>query len=480
MSRMKKSMLATLMLMLGLSTVGQAGWFHSANNVRTPDGNLLHDSSMVQMAVVTTDVETGWACVRYIRDSKQVKKGRLKTTALFLVDGEEVGKLDFTSGVTQNRILNCKEGPEAPIGTVVEFTHEFLGMPRVLGKKGEFRDVSGIVGGSELDPLVAFDLGTIALAPADEDGRGRIASASSLFVADKASQKHPAALSQTAISTRVILTNPVACTSYRRNAEGNRSKGRFTSTATVIYPDGETEELKFSAGVNKSEAVSCKELSRDAPLGTVVENEIDFTNMPRLKGIEDAPQNFVVHTSLSTAGEVDFRPPPAPVVDNPPDNPGGGGGTPPPPPPGSTGALSAEDQACISRVLYASGGNSRQIVRPRGNQGGKFEVFGPNSQVDSTGHPVVSTLGFGSTYAAACADYERKRGKMSAGPAIPGGDISLWVWYSNMNAAGGPTAVRRDPRGGFHGDCWRPGKGVVIFNGGTPNSVLKQLQNAGL
>ncbi len=476
MSRMKKSMLSTLMLVLGLSTAGQADWFHFANNVRLPSGNLVHDADMLQMSVAATEAASTYACVRYFRESTKAKKGKVKTTARYMLDGEEIASLSFTTGVTQDRVLNCKEGPEVTVGTVVEFEHEFLGMPRVLGKKGQFVDVSGVVGESMLDEAIAFDEGSLALTSADEESSGRIVGTSSLYVTDTDGQKHPKSLDHTLVTNRDMVA-PMACIAYRRNAESKRSQGRVTATATVMYPDGETETLNFSSGVNQFEAVSCRELSQDAPVGTIIQNEISFINMPKVKGTEEAQENFIVNTSLSTAGDVDFRPPPVPAVADVPADTGGGGGA---PPPGSTGALSAADQACISRVLYASGGGSRQIVRPRGNKGGKFEVFGPNSTVDSTGHPVVSTLGFGSTYAAACADYERKRGSLPAGPSLPAADIGLWVWYSNMNSANGPTAVRRDPRGGFHGDCWRAAKGVIIFNGNSPNAVLKLLQGAGL
>lgn len=479
MSRMKKTILTALVLTLGLSTAGQAGWYHFANNVRTPDGNLVHDGAMVQMSVVATEMNSSWACVRYSRDSKKLKQGRVKSTARYLLDGEEIRKIDFVERVTQNRVLNCKKGPKAPVGTVVEFTHQFLGMPRVFGKKGEYIDVSGVVGAKILQPVIAFDAGTLALMPAEDDGRGRIASASSLFVADQASQRHPVALSQTAIANRAFAS-PKVCVSYRRAAGENRNQGRFVATSTVIYPNGQTEKLEFGAGVSKGEAVRCKDLSRDVPVGTVVESDIQFQKMPRLRDLKASPEHFMMNTSISTAGDVDFRPPPAaPVVDAPPSDPGSGT-PPPPPPPGGGGPLNAADQRCISRVLYAGGSGSRQIVRPRGNKGGKFEVFGPRSAI-ANGKAVPATLGFGSTYALACNDYERKMGSLGPeGSSLSGSDVGGWIWYSNLSSAAGPTAVRKDPRGGFHGDYWRPWSGVVILNGGSPGAILKALQSRGL
>jgi hypothetical protein len=478
---MKKSMLATLMLALGLASVGQADWFHYANNVRTPDGNLNHDADMVQMSVVATEIAEGWTCLRYERVSDKAKQGRVKTTARFMDGGEEVGSLTFTSGVTGNRVLNCKQNPvDTPIGVIVEFSHEFLGMPKVLGKKGQYVDVSGLVGETILEPVAAFDLGTLFLTSEDEEARGRIASANSLFLAEgDVSEKHPKSLAQTAVANR-DLEEAVVCTSYYRNAANDKSKGRVTASATVTYPDGETEKLNFSSGVSQFQATSCRQLSRDAPIGTVVENDISFKNMPRLKAA--APENFVVATSISTAGNVDFRPPPPPEVPEPPA--AGPGPAPPPPPPpppgGGSGGLSGADIRCISRVLYTGGSGSRQIVRPNKNKGGKFEVFGPRSRI-ANGAAVPSTLGFGSTYAAACADYERKMGSLGPeGPGLSSGDISRWVWYSNMSSASGPTAVRRDPRGGFHGDYWRPWTGVVILNGSSPGQILDLLRSRGL
>jgi hypothetical protein len=94
---------------------------------------------------------------------------------------------------------------------------------------------------------------------------------------------------------------------------------------------------------------------------------------------------------------------------------------------------------------------------------------------------VVSTLGFGPTYAAACADYERKRGPIGpSGPPLSSADIANWVWYSNMNSSAGPTAVRRDPRGGYHADYYRPSLGAIIVNVSSPRAAIDALRRAGL
>lgn len=472
MRRTTKVLLAGLVLTIGLSAAGQAEWFHSANLVRTPNGNLAHAEALVQVTVLATDMVNSQVCVRYTRESDKVKQGRIKTTARFFLAEDDVRAVSFVEGVAQNEVLSCKKAPNAPLGTVVEFSHQFLGMPRVFGKKGHYVDVSGIVGES------AFDLETLGLAPAEEDARGRINSARSIFTADKASQRHPVLLAQTAVASRLLL-EPRACVSYRRAKEGNQNKGRFVAQATVIYPDGETEKLDFAAGVKKGEAIRCKELSREAPIGTMIESDIQFRKMPRLRNLNAQAEYFDVSTSLSTAGDVAFRPAPVPDVVDGPGNENPGAGPPPPPGPGTAG-LSGLDQRCISRVLYAGGAGSRQIVRPRGNKGGKFEIFGPRSRV-ANGAAVPATLGFGSTYAAACNDYERKMGNLGPeGRALSGADVSAWIWYSNMNSAAGPTAVRKDPRGGFHGDYWRPSTGVVIFSGPNPLAILRELQRRGL
>lgn len=475
MSRTRSLLLAVMVLALGPATASDAAWTHFANTVRTPDGNLAHTDELVQMFVLGTDIESSQACVVYKRETDKPRQGRVLVSARFNLPDGAVEEVNFVGGVAKNEYSKCKEGPAAPVGTLVEYTFDFRGMPRILGNKGQYTDVSGVVADGE--PEVE----TLGLTPA-EDGRGRINSASSIFTADKASQRHPLSLAHTAIANR-LLVEPTLCVSYQRTAR-KRNKGRIVSEVNVTYPDGETERLRFSGGVRKNEFIRCRQLSRDAPLGTMAENDLAFLGMPRLRQLDANSEYALVNTSISTAGDVAFRTPPA--VPDPPadDDPGGddrGTPEPPPPPPGGgSGALTDADKRCISRVLLAAGSGARQIVRPKGNRGGKFEVFGPRSLI-SGGQVVTSTLGFGSTYAAACADYERKRGNIGPeGPPLSARDVANFIWYSNMNSSAGPTAVRRDPRGGFHADYWRPSTGPVIVNVSSPSAAIEALRRAGL
>ena len=257
----------------------------------------------------------------------------------------------------------------------------------------------------------------------------------------------------------------------------------------MVQPDGEIGFLKIVGGVRDNEFLNCKTYEGRIFGGAMVEFDFELNNMPRLDVTSDVTGFADIYSVVSTTGEPVFREPPpppepkpvpVPVAPTTPTNPTtpttpSGPATPPP-----SGGLSGADQVCISKLLYAPGAGARQIVRPRGNHGGKFEVFGPRS-VFANGVVVTSTLGFGPTYAAACADYERKRGPIGPnGPPLSAADISRWVWYSNMNSAAGPTAVRRDPRGGYHADYYRPNLGAIIVNVSSPGAAIDALRRAGL
>ena len=465
MSTKKNVLLIALIVSLGFSTAGEAGWVHFTSSMNTPAKNLKHTATHSQTLVVPVDVPgKSEICVFYSNTTGGKNKGRVLSTATTMDPDGETVVLNFVGGVSRNSYSNCKTGPALDAGSVVMFDHEFKGMPRVLGKKGQYFEVAGAV-----SDLGEPDFDRLLLKSSDGDS-GWIHSASSLFVATEDTQKHPKKLAQTLLVAN-DLSDPQICVNYFSNLSQGKA-GRIITGVGVERADGR-EQLKLAGGVAKNLYSACKSVG-DVAAGEMVEFDLDLRNFPRVKMTDGKTEFFDVKTTISGAGEVEFNFPDVAT----PDTPDTTGDT--PPPPTGTGGLSAADQICISKLLYAAGSGSRQIVRPRGNKGGKFEVFGPRS-VFANGVVVTSTLGFGPTYAAACADYERKRGPIGPnGPALTSRDIANWIWYSNMNSAAGPTAVRRDPRGGFHADYFRPGLGAVIVNVSSPSAAIEALRRAGL
>lgn len=464
MSIKKNVVLIALAASLGFSTAGEAGWVHFTSSMNTPAKNLKHTAAHEQTLVVPVDVpKKSEVCVFYSNTTSGKNKGRVISKATMMdTDGETV-ELTFVGGVARNSYSNCKTGPELSAGSVVLFDHEFKGMPKVLGKKGQYFEVAGAV-----SDLGEPDFDRLLLKSVEEDS-GWIHSASSLFVATEETQKHPKKLAQTLLVPN-DLTDPQICVTYFNNLSNSKA-GRVITGVGVERADGR-ERLKLAGGVAKNLYSACKSVG-DVAAGEMVEFDLDLKSFPRVKMTDSKTEFFDVKATISGAGEVEINFPEVGAPDDP-------GTTDTPPPPTSTGGLSAADQICISKLLYAGGSGSRQIVRPRGNKGGKFEVFGPKS-IFANGVVVTSTLGFGPTYAAACADYERKRGAIGpSGPSLTSRDIANWVWYGNMNSSAGPTAVRRDPRGGYHADYFRPGLGAHIVNVSSPSAAIEALRRAGL
>ena len=110
-------------------------------------------------------------------------------------------------------------------------------------------------------------------------------------------------------------------------------------------------------------------------------------------------------------------------------------------------------------------------------------MIGPRTLVDSRyrGNVVPTTTGYGATIAAAVRDYERKRGALNKGPALVPSAVKLLEWYSGIDSRGGPTSVRRNPKGQYIGEFYRPGRGTqhsVPFR--TLAEALSYLKSNGL
>ncbi|MDH3255641.1 MAG: hypothetical protein OEM62_11660, partial [Acidobacteriota bacterium] len=81
------------------------------------------------------------------------------------------------------------------------------------------------------------------------------------------------------------------------------------------------------------------------------------------------------------------------------------------------------------------------------------------------------TTGYGSTIAAAVADYERKMGKLAAGGLLTSRQLGAIEWYRRIDASQGPTSIRRSRSGGYYGEYYRPSRGA-IHNG--PYATMSQ------
>ena len=108
-------------------------------------------------------------------------------------------------------------------------------------------------------------------------------------------------------------------------------------------------------------------------------------------------------------------------------------------------------------------------------------AVGPKTQVISGNKLDYTTAGVGATIAAAVSDYERKTGSnLGTGSGLSSTEKSLLQWYSGINAAGGPTSVRRDGMGRYHGEYYRPSKGARTKTVGSLADALGWLQAEGL
>ena len=138
-----------------------------------------------------------------------------------------------------------------------------------------------------------------------------------------------------------------------------------------------------------------------------------------------------------------------------------GGGDPGPnadPTPNPGGAISGADQIAASALLIKS--KKTQLWRFKGNQPKHWTVIGPKTQLGTgLGGVNPATTGYGDTIAQAVGDYEKKMGKLPAGSALSASDVASLEWFNKMNSAGGPTSIRRDGAGGYHGEYYRPGSG---------------------
>lgn len=313
-------------------------------------------------------------------------------------------------------------------------------------------------------------------------GLARYASAGTLLVTDsvfkaaKAEQVHPAE-SFGAVTVPVRLADALVCV-YYTNTTKKSNQGLIRTDVTIIDRKGEETLIKLNGRVKNNEFLLCKKAPTLRP-GDGVTFSTRLLEMPRLRR-RSKNENDIAQIAGFVAQNVTLEdlfpepePPPEPIEcpDPPPPapnpNPNPNPAPNPQPDPGPTnGPLTGADQKAASALLSKS--TKTQLWRFKGNNPKRWTVIGPRT-VRGSGPGGVSpkTTGYGNTIAAAVADYERKRGKLPAGGALSKRDQQALIWYGKMNASAGPTSIRRDSGGGYHGEYYRPGRGAVHRAGFT-------------
>jgi hypothetical protein len=493
-----------------LVPAASADWLYSAYSVvRAEQEVQKHPKILVQTTTAAKDLEKPYLCVSYFNTVTLGDTGRVVATAnLFLAPDGETISIKFAGGVKNNSFFNCKKGPDMPAGSFVVWNYEFKGMPRLRTINGpaEIAEVSGIISTAG-EPSLGEEA-PLGLVPPDAvaplglvpgEGGGWFHSTESIFRASKNNQKHPAKLAQDLL-VPADAKRPKICVGYE-NVANQKNKGRVVTTVSIRRSDGSEEEtIKFAGGVKDNEYLKCKKA------GSVVEGDevffdFRFKGMPRLKMGSDGGDAFEIHGVLTASGDPLFRepppPPPPPPAPAPPPEPAAAptAPAPPPPPPPSDpgggggggggsgsggGGISVADEHAVHKLLKSST-RGTQLWRAKNNTPGKWVAVGPKTKVIIRNQLDYKTAGVGSTIAAAVSDYERKTGSnLGSGQRITSTERSLLEWYSGINSSGGPTSVRRDGKGRYHGEYFRPAKGAVTKTLTSLAAALDWLRSQGL
>jgi hypothetical protein len=500
-----KSLLLAVIATLAFGPRASADWLHFASSVVTAEEEVQkHPETLTQLFVVTEAATRPNYCAGYHNIAKKKGKGKVAATVTITDFFGVVDSFKLAGGVKKNAFLKCKTGRSLLEGDLVTFEYELKKMPslRLQEDLAGFAEVTSVIstaGKPELGqdaPLglvPAYGATPPTLIPSD--GGSWFHSAKSVFQPDDGAAAHPEELVQTMVIP-AETRNPSICVGYS-NVADDGGKGKIVTLVAVERAGGETETLEFNGGVKKNEYLKCEKVVSNLAIGDILTFSHELRGMPGLKpsvvGVEFADVNGVV----STSGEPLFRePPPPPPKSIPPpeiDPPEPSSPTPPPsspgpsqpapaPPPGGSGggSISFADEQAAYKLLKSST-KGTQLWRAKGNSPGKWVAVGPKTRVISGNKLDFSTAGAGSTIASAVSDYERKTGSnLGSGFGLSSTESSLLGWYSGINAAGGPTSVRRDGQGRYHGEYFRPSKGARVATFGTLTGALEWLQREGL
>ncbi len=501
MPRTSTPLVTAALLASTLVSPAWSAWFYAAHsNFQPSSGGEVHPRALTQLLVMPREAVRPLICVAYNNSADAGGKGRVFTTVRITRPGgvdlfglpidPDVAEIYLSGAVSRNSYLKCDVAPDLKRGDIVEFEHDLRDMPRLENRGGgiDFAEINGVV--SDAGEPTVWNAPFGFRLPEGHSPNGLVApekggwfhSTNSVFQANSDRQKQPRKVIQTMV-VPAAAKRPSVCAGYS-NMSSNDGKGRLIASVRVDRVDGGSDSVKLRASVRDNFALSCKRLA-DLAAGDLVRFTFLLKGMPKLGRSGQRIEFADVTGAVSTAGEPKFRresppapepppnpnpPPPEPTPSSPPPpgnpsppppsnpSPSPGSPSPPPAPSGPGGPVSATDSQAAAKLLYAN--RRTQLWRPKGNNPAKWIVVGPGTRAIAGNRLNMSTAGAGNTVATAVADYERKMGSLGAAGQLSSGDLAALRWYSGINSSGGPTSIRRDAGGGYHGEFYRPGRGA--------------------
>ncbi len=418
-----------------------------------------------------------YACMGYGTDGKNADTGSFRgTVRISRLDPDTgevaVQKLRKRGSLSKNKWLRCVHAGPVRQGDTVVWEYQFLGFPRPRGAAIHIRSSIGtdrMLISKIRGPEATGSLGE----PTEVHHRVRTNATGA--------GKHPKTWQQAFVVAATHVAERVElCFGYGNDFKKDGT-GSFRATAEITRTDPDTGEvtvqrIKGEDDLTENKAKSCRDIDR-VRLGDTLVVDWEFFGFPRIR--DDIWQTKIGIGPRVMANREIYGPAPPPPAP-PAPGPGGGPGPDDDPFPNPGGNISAADQIAVSSLMYKS--VRTQLWRFKGNQPERWTVIGPKTQLGTgLGGVNPNTTGYGATIAAAVADYERKMGKLPAGSGISASDVSSLEWYQKMNTAGGPTSIRRDGGGGFHGEYYRPGPGSVVIGGfGGITAVVNWFKSQGL
>ena len=407
--------------------------------------NQKHPLTLTRTILINQAVEKPRICVAY---DNTLSRSRGKVVTRIEINRQDGTQemLTMAEKVRKNSVVKCSKAGQVSdlsVDDMLVFEFEFQRMLRLKRNSGRTDHVNlYAVAVADGFPL---PLDTVGVTLSEKDG-GWLHSANFNFQAEEDKQKHPVGFTKMIIMPR-DAESPLLCSAYRHTL-AKENQGQVSVEARITREDENVETITFSGKIRKGEFKKCK-AAEDLVVGDVVEFEFEFADMPRLRKTSDRTDHAEASGVVSTNGEPDFA-----------SDPDVEGGSPSPDNPRPTGGLSSADQVAAAKLLIGS--KPSQLWRFKGDQPRKWTVVGPNTLLgDGLGSLNPGTAGYGNTIAEAVADYEKKRGGLSSGGSLSSADVAALVWYSGINSSAGPTSIRRDRSGGYHGEYYRPGRGAV-------------------
>ncbi len=474
-----KILLPSLIGVALLAGSAQASWlFLSTSVFQAEEHKQKHPTTLMQTLALPEDTITSNLCVAYKNNFKKKNKGSVETTVRLsrgtdsIESLDEIATFELEGNIKDNGYFECMAVPDMERGDILTFETTFKKLPKLkIKKKTDYFVVHGSVSLGEL-PSDAH-----LYQPQPEQG-GWLHFANTILKADINDHPHPEDWEQAIIVPQDTVA-PQVCSSYL-NSASNKNQGSVSARVSIARDifDISLEQFNLDGDISKNGYVDCKTVD-DLPKDSVVFFEYDFHGVPDLK---TAQVDWAgIRGVVSTAGQpsTDTSDPPDDPDDPPPpdDDPPPPDDDPPPPPP--SGQLSEADQRAVSSLLLKT--TKTQLWRSKNNNPTKWTVVGPKTKaIEGTNKLIASTAGYGNTIAAALADYEKKKGKLAAGDLLTKKEREAIEWYCGIGTSG-PTSVRHDSSGNFHGEYYRTGKGAQHHGPvGKMTTAIDWLKSQGL